>query len=323
MKKNLILVFPGQGSQYVGMDKIPRNILGDIFVDNVWNEVNETLGYDLKTTVTKGPIEELTLTQNTQPALVTISYLYYNILKSLSKNFERVHMVLGHSLGEYSALLAAGVFDFKDCIKITHLRGKYMQEAVPAGLGAMYAILKCSKNSILEACQYASSQNLGLVSIANDNSPEQVVISGHKSACEKAVEWLQTNVKERFRAMPLQVSAPFHSSLMKPAAEKLQMALNDLNLHPAHFNYVSNIDAKVNLTHTENNIIKNKLVNQVCGTVKWVESCMHLQDQDVVIEVGPGAVLCGLIKKIHPNIKTFSMDQENFLSQLDSYLIDI
>ena len=320
MNKKLILAFPGQGSQYIGMNKIPRSILGDKFVDDTWEQVNDALGYDLKTIVEAGPADQLTLTQNTQPALVVTSYLFFEIFKQNFPN-QKIDLVLGHSLGEYSALLAAGVFNLSDGVKITHLRGKYMQEAVPAGLGSMIAILKCPKDQVKHACEIASTET-EKVTIANDNSPEQVVISGHASACNKAVEWLQANVKERFRAIPLQVSAPFHSPLMAPAAEKLKAALNNIKLNSNQFSYVSNVDASVNLEQTQVQIIRNKLVSQVCGTVKWVDCCFKMIEPAHILEVGPGAVLAGLIKKIHLESKVFSMDQENCLSLLTSYLVE-
>lgn len=321
MHKKLILAFPGQGSQYIGMNKIPRSILGDSFVDEIWEQVNDALAYDLKSIVEAGPAEALTLTQNTQPALVVTSFLFLQIFK---KNFPYldIDLVLGHSLGEYSALLTADVFNLNDCVKITHLRGKFMQQAVPAGVGSMVAILKCAKDSIIAACQFASTES-ERVSIANDNSPEQVVISGHKVACDKAVEWLQTNVKERFRAIPLQVSAPFHSPLMQSAAEKLNIALNDSKINFNKIAYVSNVDAVINPTKTETQLIQKKLVGQVCGTVKWVDCCFKIEQPAFILEVGPGAVLSGLIKKIHPNSSPFSMDQENCLNLLNSYLAEI
>lgn len=319
MNKKIILLFPGQGSQYVGMDQLPRTLLGNAYVDSVWKDVLEVLHYDLQKIVTSGPAEELTLTQNTQPALVVTSYLYLQVLKTILKN-KKIDLVLGHSLGEYSALLAADSLTLKDAVYITHLRGKFMQEAVPAGIGSMMAILKCPKNLIIEACN-ACSNSVEQVSIANDNSPEQVVISGHASACTKAVDWLQQNVKERFRFLPLQVSAPFHSNLMQTAAEKLTSALSKIPLQPNSIAYVSNFDAHLNQSATSPYQIKKNLIDQVCGTVKWVECSKHIKSDELMIEVGPGSVLSGLAKKILPGCNVVSMDQNNGLEVINSFLV--
>ncbi len=156
MKKRIVLLFPGQGSQCVGMDNLPRSILGNTYVDHLWNQIDAKLGYHLSSIVTQGPLENLTLTQNTQPALVATSYMYYEALKTVLKD-NTLDLVLGHSLGEYSALLCAKSFSLTDGVYITHLRGKYMQEAVPSGIGAMIAILKCPKHYILEACLQCST----------------------------------------------------------------------------------------------------------------------------------------------------------------------
>lgn len=320
MQKKLILVFPGQGSQYLQMDKVPRAILGDRLVDEIWEEVCDELKYDLKKIVNIGPSAELTLTQNTQPALIVASHLFQKVLNSISNH--PVDLVLGHSLGEYSALLCAQSLTLKDAVKITHLRGLYMQEAVAPGLGSMIAILKCPKDYIISACEAVSNES-EQVNIANDNSPDQVVISGNVQACNNAVEWLQNNVKEKIRSIPLQVSAPFHSMLMKPAAEKLKLALDKIEIRPNQLPYVSNVDAEINPMYTASLIIKKKLVTQVCGTVKWVDSCRHISEQDKVIEVGAGSVLGGLIKKIHPNLMTLSMDKETCLNDLKNYLIEM
>ena len=318
MKKNLVLLFPGQGSQYVGMDQLPKAILGDSFVNTIWEQINTHLGYDLQSLVTKGPLEELTLTQNTQPALVVTSYLYYEVLKTVLNN-KSIDLVLGHSLGEYSALLCAGSFTLPDAAYITHLRGQFMQEAVAPGVGAMYAILKCPRTAITEACRL-SSKTHEVVEIANDNSPEQVVISGHASACQKAVEWLQQNVKERFRAVPLQVSAPFHSSLMQPAADKLARALSDMSIIPNQIAYFSNINAHCNVVGSSSIQIKKNLIDQVCGTVQWVECIRPIPPESFMVEVGPGNVLSGLVKKIIPGCNVISMDQDQGLESIHGFL---
>lgn len=304
------LVFPGQGSQYVGMGK---NLNPDLF-----DKANELLNYDLKTLCFEGPIEELTLTQNTQPAIIAHSITLFNELKDEFPDL-KIANVLGHSVGEYAALVAADVLSYEDAVSAVHCRGQYMQSAIPVGIGAMYAILKVPAEIVDSACDVVSNTNNQCM-IANFNDPTQTVISGHKEACERAVNWLKTNYLKSFRAIPLKVSAPFHSSLMKPAEEKLAGYLNTIRFNSNSANIITNIDAKKNPSGTVGDVFQKKLIDQVCGSVLWKQSISKLDEDGLVIEVGPGKVLSGLIKKINPELKVIQMDQENWKNEIKDCL---
>lgn len=305
------VVFPGQGTQYVGM--------GTVFAGHAHFAIaNEAAGYDLKKMMLEGPVDELKLTENTQPAIVTHSLLMFDKLKTLldSKNIQ-IERVLGHSVGEYSALAAAGVIEFYDAVKAVHYRGKYMQEAVPAGKGTMYALLKQSEEHIREACQ-AASNSIESVSPANFNEPNQIVISGDKVACENAIRLLEEKTGARVKAIELQVSAPFHCALMKPAEIKLKAVLDQITFHPLKYSYIANIDAEEYSTETPPLVTKENLLKQVCGSVLWTHSIQKLSDDTLIIECGPGKVLAGLIKKINPNIKVISLDSETGFAEVEA-----
>ena len=296
MKQSITIVFPGQGSQYVGMGK---KLEGTEAFD-LFDQANQKLGYSLSQLCLEGPEEDLKLTQNAQPAIVTYSIaLYQDVSKFLLENEIKIDRVLGHSVGEYSALVAAGVIGFSDAVLAVHLRGRYMQEAVPVGKGKMVAIMKVPEDMIKKAC-HESSNSDGQVMPANFNDPQQVVISGEAAACDRAVKWLQDNVEGRFRAIPLKVSAPFHSSLMQPAADRLEKHLESLVFSNLKVPYVANIDAQTYESQTQTDIIKSNLIKQVAGSVQWRQSIEQLPADTTVLEVGPGKVLCGLIKKIKP-----------------------
>jgi len=314
--KKVTLVFPGQGSQYVGMGK---NGEGDESFQ-LYEKANEVLGYSLSKLCFEGPEDDLKLTQNAQPAIVTHSTaLFRKVKKLLDEKGVEVSGVLGHSVGEYSALVAAGVLSFEDAVKAVHLRGKYMQEAVPVGKGKMVAIMKLPEELVRRACE-AASEGESRVMPANFNDPNQIVISGDAVACDRAVEWLKENTETRYRAIPLKVSAPFHSSLMEPAADKLKEAFGQFEWSALQTPYIANIDAKEYATSTPVDVIKENLVKQVAGSVLWTQSIANLPDDTVCLEVGPGKVLAGLIKKINPNIKTISLDQEESWSELKEIL---
>lgn len=304
------LVFPGQGSQYVGMGK---NLDSDLF-----HQANEILNYDLKKLCFDGPMDELTLTQNTQPAILTHSIALLNQLKDEFPDL-KIDTVLGHSVGEYGALVAADVLSFEDALNAVHLRGQYMQSATPVGVGAMYAILKVPAEIVDSACDVVSSANDNVM-IANYNEPNQTVISGHKDACERAVTWLKANYLKSFRAIPLKVSAPFHSSLMKPAEEKLAPYFNSLRFNSNSVDVITNIDAMKNPVGTLGEVFQKKLTEQVCGSVLWKQSIAKLKSEAIVLEVGPGKVLNGLIKKINPDLKVISLDQENWVQEIKEIL---
>lgn len=323
MGRNIVLLFPGQGSQYVKMDQVAKDVLGNDYVQKQWESINDKLQINLHGFVKDGPLEQLTLTQHAQPSLVVTSILmleaFYKIIDSIeNKNFSITH-VLGHSLGEFSALVAAGVMSLSDAAYITFLRGKFMQEAVAPGVGAMVALLKCPLNSIELACHEASDEKLK-VSIANYNSPEQVVISGHSEAVSKAVSLLEKNVTQRFRSIPLQVSAPFHSCLMKPAELALSPYIDSIAMKTNEISYISNVDAMINPPHTSTLSIKEKLKKQICHAVEWVKSIEHFSEDTLFIEVGPGSVLSGLCKKIIPACKIYTMDKTDSASELRHFL---
>ena len=305
------IVFPGQGTQYVGM--------GANFADHpLFDTANQAAGYDLKKMMLEGPAEDLKLTENTQPAIVAHSLMLFEKLKTLlEKKHISIRRVLGHSVGEYAALSAAGVLNFEDAVRAVHYRGKYMQESVPAGLGTMYAILKQSEDIIREAC-IAASTSTESVSPANFNDPSQIVISGNKLACERAIKLMEEKTQARVKAIELQVSAPFHCALMKPAEIKLKAVLDQITFHPLKFSYTANIDAKEYAIDTNPLIIKENLLKQVCGSVLWTHSIQKLKDDTIIIECGTGKVLAGLIKKINPNLKVISLDSETGFSEVEA-----
>lgn len=309
MEKSVTLLFPGQGSQYVGMGK-------DFESSSILKETNQALGYDLSGIMLDGPSEDLNLTKNTQPAILSYSTgLYRNLKKYLDKNNIKVDRVLGHSLGEYSALVAAEVLSFEEALKAVHLRGKYMQEAVPVGKGKMFALLKVPEEWVYKACEQFNE-----VIPANFNDPGQIVISGEAKSCEQVVEWLNENYDQPFRAMELKVSAPFHSPLMKPAALKLKESLDNFSFNENKTPYLANVDANEYLAGTSTSKIKDNLVKQVDSSVLWVQSFAKIPDGSICIEVGPGRVLKGLARKINRNIKVISMDSENFAQELEEVL---
>lgn len=305
-----IIVFPGQGTQYVGM--------AQNFDQNYFERINSALGYDLKSIMLQGPADVLKLTQNTQPAIVAHSLMLWDKLKTILENKNiTVDKVLGHSVGEYAALAAAEVITFEEAIRAVHFRGKFMQEAVPAGKGTMYAILKQDQDTIIKACKMASNTDEA-VQPANFNEPHQVVISGDRGACENAIKYMEEISGGRVKAIELQVSAPFHCALMKPAEEKLENVLRELKFSSPKFSYIANIDAQEYHAGTEIETIIKNLLKQVCGSVLWTQSIQTLQDDAVVIECGPGKVLNGLIKKINPNIRVISLDNETGFSEVEA-----
>lgn len=305
------VVFPGQGTQYVGMGKVFSDFAS-------FDEANKAVNYDLKKMMLEGPADDLKLTENTQPAIVAHSLMLWDKLSELLKNKNiTVERVLGHSVGEYAALAAAGVLNFSDAVRAVHYRGKYMQEAVPAGKGTMYAILKQEEAQVRTACEAASTSE-EKVSPANYNEPAQIVISGDKFACERAIRLMEQNTAARVKAIELQVSAPFHCALMKPAELKLKTVLDEINFQSPKIPYVANVDATEYGTSTTPVTIRENLLKQVCGSVLWTHSIQKLADSTVIIECGPGKVLSGLIKKINPNIKVISLDTETGFSEVEA-----
>lgn len=308
---NVTVVFPGQGTQYVGM--------GKVFSDFAhFERANQATGYDLKKMMLEGPADDLKLTENTQPAIVAHSLMMFEKLQELlsHKKFT-LERVLGHSVGEYAALAAAGVLTFEDAVRAVHFRGKYMQEAAPKGKGTMYAILKQEEAVIREACEAASTED-EKVSPANYNEPSQIVISGDKFACERAIRLMEEKTQGRVKAIELQVSAPFHCALMKPAEIRLKAVLDQIIFAPLKASYIANVDAHEYSTATNPLTIKENLLKQVCGSVLWTHSIQKLKDDTIIIECGPGKVLAGLIKKINPNLKVISLDTETGFSEVEA-----
>lgn len=295
-------VFPGQGSQFVGMGKeLAENFKS---AKEVYEEVNEALSQDLYKIMTEGPESELTLTANTQPALMAHSMA---VIRTLEKEFginlkDKVSFVAGHSLGEYAAACAAGVFSLSDTAKLLRIRGDAMQKAVPLGVGGMAAVLGVSFKDIdalVEACNDENS----ICVAANDNSDGQVVLSGHITAIDKAVA-----IASEFgakRCIKLAVSAPFHSPLMQPAAQTMAKALMEVEAHDAQIPLIANVLAAPEQDKKE--IIKN-LISQVTGTVRWRESVNYMKEAGVTdaVEIGAGKVLTNIIKRSQPDIHAYT-----------------
>ncbi|MCC7342503.1 MAG: ACP S-malonyltransferase [Bryobacterales bacterium] len=283
-------LFPGQGSQVVGM---ARTLVENFApARDLFAEADDALGFGLTQLVLEGPLETLTLTENTQPAILTASLAAYRFLEAegLKPDF-----VAGHSLGEYSAVVAAGGLTFADALRTVRNRGRYMQEAVPAGKGAMAAILKLPIDRIESICQQAAQGEV--VSVANENSPDQTVIAGDRAAVERAGELARAAGAKRVVMLP--VSAPFHCAMMTPAQDRLAADLETLDFSDLRVPLVNNVDAAIVQEATE---VKAGLVEQVPNRVRWVESMFRLVDEGVeqFIEVGPGAVLSGLLRNIDP-----------------------
>ena len=284
-------VFPGQGSQSVGM----MAAYGDsVVVRSTFDEASETLGQDLWQLLADGPAELLAQTVNTQPLMLTAAIAAYRLW--LDKGGRLPAVVAGHSLGEYSALVAAGVIDFKDAVPLVRLRASAMQEAVPVGTGAMAAILNLDDEKIREACAEAVAE-IGhgeVAELVNFNGPGQTVIAGNKAAIERACDLCKA--KGAKRALLLPVSAPFHSSLIRPAAAKLGARLAELNFSAPKITVINNVDVAI---ESDPERIKDALIRQAFSPVRWVETVQKIATMDVktVAECGPGKVLAGLIKR--------------------------
>ncbi|MEZ9672536.1 ACP S-malonyltransferase [Vibrio lentus] len=300
------IVFPGQGSQAIGM----LADLGEQYdvVKKTFAEASEALGYDLWALVQDGPVENLNETFRTQPALLTASVAIWRVWQELG--LEQPANLAGHSLGEYSALVCAGVIDFKEAIKLVELRGQLMQEAVPAGVGAMYAIIGLDDEAIAKACEEAAQDEV--VSPVNFNSPGQVVIAGNKTAVERAGALCKEAGAKR--ALPLPVSVPSHCALMKPAADKLAVALEALEFNAPALPVINNVDV---IAETDPTKIKSALVRQLYSPVRWTEGVQAMNEQGVekLLELGPGKVLTGLTKRI---VKTMTAAAVNDTASLDA-----
>ncbi|MEK3722128.1 ACP S-malonyltransferase [Paenibacillus sp. FSL H8-0034] len=302
----IAFVFPGQGAQTVGMGR-------DIFeteeaAARIFKSADAALGYSLSSIIFEGPEAELKLTYNTQPALLTTSIAYLEVFKAkgLQPDF-----VAGHSLGEYSALVAAGVLSFEDAVRTVRARGEFMEEAVPSGQGAMAAVLGAERDALLQLCQTITNE-IDVVELANLNCPGQIVVSGSVAGVQALVErGKEIGAK---RVIPLEVSGPFHSSLMKPASERLSAVLTAVSMQNASVPVVANVTA---LPVTEPSEIRALLVDQVHSSVLWEDSVIWLIEQgvDTFVEIGSGTVLAGLIKKIDRSVKVIGINSKDAIEQ--------
>ncbi len=301
----IAFLFPGQGSQTVGMGKdLAHN---HPVARQTFEEADDALGLKISQLCFEGPEEELRMTENTQPAILTASVAAWRVLqeKGIKPAF-----VAGHSLGEYSAHVAAGTMSFAEAVRTVRNRGKYMQEAVPVGTGSMAAILGMAPEAVANICRDAAQGEV--CESANINSPEQIVISGNVAAIERAVNLATERGAKRAKVLP--VSAPFHCSLMKPAQEKLAVVLGGLQLAPPQFPVVCNVNARL---VEDQESVRETLVRQVTGSVRWSESMQWLIGRGIqtFVEVGPGKVLSGLMRQIDRSKKCVNVEDEASLQK--------
>jgi len=305
MTQSLAFVFPGQGSQAVGM----LSELADRYavVRTTFEEASQILGYDLWQLVQEGPAETLNQTDKTQPAILTASVALWRVWQELEG--PRPSVVSGHSLGEYSALVCAGAISFADAVRLVKLRGEFMQEAVPEGVGAMSAILALADDKIEEACQLTAEDDV--VSPVNYNCPGQVVIAGNKAAVERAGAKCQEFGAKK--VVPLPVSVPSHCALMKPAAERLATELDKIVIEEPRIPVVQNVDGQ---PQTNVDTIRENLLAQLYSPVRWVSCMQYMIDQgvDTTVECGPGKVLSGLNKKIQRSLKVLAVNDPEALT---------
>ncbi len=310
----IAFVFPGQGAQFVGMGR-------DFYEKyesyrKIIDSVNEILDIPLKEKILNGPAEQLALTENTQPAVLSVSYGIYNMLREEGLLPLEPDYVLGHSLGEYTALVVAGSLAYEDALPLVRDRGRYMQEAVPPGEGAMAAILGLAPNRVEALCWEEGSEDK-IVVPANYNSPNQIVVAGHREAVDRVVQ--RAKEEGAKRVVYLDVSAPFHTPLMKPAAEKLKERLQEINFGELKYPLVANVDARI---HTDSKEVPNLLYFQTFSPVKWQQSIELLRGEGVThfLELGPGRTLVGLIRSIYPEAKLYNVGKMENLEGLEDFL---
>lgn len=303
-QSTLAFVFPGQGSQKIGMLKDAAEQFPEI--QQTFAEASQALGYDLWDLIQNGEQETINLTEKTQPILLTASVALWRVWQA--KGGAKPSLMAGHSLGEFSALVCAGSLAFADAVKLVEARGKFMQTAVPVGVGAMAAVIGLDDEKIIEICEQASEGQC--VQAVNFNSPGQVVIAGHKEAVERAIDLLKEAGAKR--ALPLPVSAPFHTDLMQPAGEKLAKALADITISAPEVPVVHNVHGQ---TEQDPEVIRQLLIKQIYSPVKWTDCVQFMVEKGIAstVECGPGKVLSGLNKRIHKPLNCLSIEQSEAL----------
>ena len=303
------LLFPGQGSQIVGMGSEFYNNF-DI-VKKIFKDADEKLNYSISKLILNGPEDQLQLTQNTQPSILTVSFSIFKVLKEeFNFDFNKFNYFAGHSLGEYSALVCSESLKFEDALYLLYERGKAMQEAVPVGKGSMLAILGAKIKDIYDLLNLLKEK--GVCEIANDNADGQVIVSGDKDS----IFSFQSLLKEKkIKSIPLKVSAPFHCSLMKSAADKMSDKIKNINFSSPTHSILSNVTAKIE-KNPEN--IKKLLIDQIFSTVKWRETIINISNEGVsnFVEIGPGKVLTGMVKRTVKNVNCFSINSIDDIKNL-------
>ncbi|HJO76439.1 MAG TPA: ACP S-malonyltransferase [Pelagibacteraceae bacterium] len=304
------IIFPGQGSQSVGMAK--EFYEKYTLVKNIFSRANEALNFDLSKIILSGPISEINLTKNTQPAIFVVSYSIFSVMKNeFNIDLNQANYFAGHSLGEYSALTCANSLPFEEAVRLLYARGKFMQEAVPSGRGAMLAVLGLKVEEILE--QISSISTNGTCEIANDNSPGQIVVSGDKDS----IQILQNSLKKKsIRGLILPVSAPFHCSLMESAEKKMSQKITELIFKDPKPSIISNVTARAENKASK---IKELLIKQITSRVNWRESIEYMINNGVneFIEIGPGKVLTGLVRRINKDVNVFNI---NSIDDITNYI---
>lgn len=305
-------LFPGQGTQDVGMGKAFYE--ASPAARAVFERADAALGFSISKLCFEGPKEELTLTKHTQPAILTVSVAALAALREAHPSLPQPAFAAGHSLGEYSALVASGALSLEDAVKLVHLRGRAMQDAVPEGEGAMAAILGGDAESARQLCLDAAQGEV--LAPANFNAPGQVVISGARGAVERATALAG---ERKLKAIPLNVSAPFHCSLMAPAARAVEKALGDVAIQPLAFPVVANVEASANREAAR---VPELLVRQIDGAVLWDQSVVAMAEAGVTraLEIGPGKVLAGLVKRIDKRIQVLSVSDPDALAKVPEFL---
>ncbi len=307
------ILFPGQGSQTIGMgSEFFKNFS---IVKQIFEEADNKLGYKISKIILEGPEDKIKLTQNTQPAILTVSYSIFSVLKNeFNFDFKQTKYFAGHSLGEYSALVCSESLKFDDALYLLYERGKSMQEAVPLGRGGMIAILGSTITEIENFLKDVPDK--GVCEIANDNAVGQIIVSGDINSINSLQLILKENKK---KYIPLNVSAPFHCSLMKPAAEKMRDKIGSTSFKTPLFSIVNNVTSE---PESNPNELKKLLIEQICSAVRWRESIININKENIVnfIEIGPGKVLSGMAKRTLKNINCFSInsidDMKNLVNEL-------